>query len=254
MDSSSIRTYLQPYKIYGRRSTTVSHAFTSAIADRDAYDRAAVDEALRILEQTPDNLTCVYCGKPADGWDHLVSLVKDGKPFGPGHRIRNLVPSCGPCNAAKGNREVSQWLPRQAVDWEQRLGRLQAYVANADEEAPAEAAAEQETALAEYWSIRDRVLDLFRQADDIADRIHELRGRRDGSVTGDRSTEISSTSHYDPDPHIRVKYPTIGALCEALIARGWTTDAILAEVRRQFPHAKTTKGCVAWYRSKMKRR
>ncbi len=43
----------------------------------------------------------------------------------------------------------------------------------------------------------------------------------------------------------------IGAFCKGLIAEGKTNPEILAAVAEQFPTAKTTANCVAYYRAKM---
>ena len=43
----------------------------------------------------------------------------------------------------------------------------------------------------------------------------------------------------------------IGAFCKGLIADGKTNVEILAAVAEQFPTAKTTANCVAYYRAKM---
>lgn len=44
----------------------------------------------------------------------------------------------------------------------------------------------------------------------------------------------------------------VGAFCKGLIADGKTNDEILAAVAEQFPTAKTTRNCVAYYRAKLK--
>lgn len=44
----------------------------------------------------------------------------------------------------------------------------------------------------------------------------------------------------------------IGAFCTDLIAKGKTNDEVLAAVQKKFPDAKTTKGCIAFYRNKAK--
>ena len=43
----------------------------------------------------------------------------------------------------------------------------------------------------------------------------------------------------------------IGAFCKGLIAEGKTNADILTAVAEQFPTAKTTANCVAYYRAKM---
>lgn len=49
---------------------------------------------------------CVYCGSRAQSLDHTVP-AKRGLPT-------TLVPSCSPCNLAKGNRTPEEWLARLA--------------------------------------------------------------------------------------------------------------------------------------------
>ncbi|SFJ33481.1 ribbon-helix-helix protein, CopG family [Albimonas pacifica] len=46
----------------------------------------------------------------------------------------------------------------------------------------------------------------------------------------------------------------VGELAESLLAQGLTNEAVLAEVRRRLPDAKTSPASVAWYRSNMKRK
>lgn len=44
----------------------------------------------------------------------------------------------------------------------------------------------------------------------------------------------------------------IGAFCKGLIAEGKTNNEILEAITVDFPTAKTTRNCVAYYRAKMK--
>lgn len=46
---------------------------------------------------------------------------------------------------------------------------------------------------------------------------------------------------------------TIGTLAMAEIRRGLTNDEVLAKVQDKFPHAKTSRESIAWYRSKLRR-
>jgi 5-methylcytosine-specific restriction endonuclease McrA len=46
------------------------------------------------------NGRCHYCGAPAVTADHALAVSNGGAH----HDLANLLPSCGPCNAAKGNR------------------------------------------------------------------------------------------------------------------------------------------------------
>ena len=111
MKLDSIRKHLQPYSILNRRRTTIAHAFASAIAVVEDFDRSRVSEAIIALGQDPDSdLFCVYCGEPAQTWDHLRGLVKNGSWSGFGHTLANLVPCCDRCNSQKRNRDWLEFL------------------------------------------------------------------------------------------------------------------------------------------------
>jgi len=95
MKKQDIKKNLQDFSIYGKRKTTIAHAFASALSVADSYDEKGIDTALRILGQDPkSDLLCVYCGKPAETRDHIMAIVKGGKFLGYGHQIGNLVPCC----------------------------------------------------------------------------------------------------------------------------------------------------------------
>lgn len=46
---------------------------------------------------------------------------------------------------------------------------------------------------------------------------------------------------------------TVGTLAEAEIRRGLTNQEVLGKVLEKFPHARTTKDSIAWYRSRLRR-
>jgi endonuclease I len=111
MKKADIKRYLKDYSIYNNRRTTINHAFCSALSVADKYDENKVDRALRILGEDPENdLNCVYCGSPADTWDHIMATVKNGQYSGFGHQIGNLIPCCKECNSKKGNKEWKAFL------------------------------------------------------------------------------------------------------------------------------------------------
>lgn len=102
MRKTSLKGHLKPYSIFNKRRTTINHAFASALAPNDQYDETVIDDALRVLGQNPDDdLECVYCGREAETWDHLIGLVKNSQLRGYGHQIGNLIPCCRSCNSKK---------------------------------------------------------------------------------------------------------------------------------------------------------
>jgi hypothetical protein len=50
---------------------------------------------------------CVYCGKPATDWDHIIPRSSNGRDT-----IDNLVPSCRSCNLKKRDHSLAVFLNR----------------------------------------------------------------------------------------------------------------------------------------------
>ncbi len=59
MRRESIKDHLRPYSIYGRRVTTINHAFASAIAINDVYDDALIKQAIVDLGQDPEQVSAL---------------------------------------------------------------------------------------------------------------------------------------------------------------------------------------------------
>ena len=57
---------------------------------------------------TKKSIPCVYCGKPADTFDHVIPKRRGGTDD-----PSNLVPACRSCNASKGSRTLSEWIAWQ---------------------------------------------------------------------------------------------------------------------------------------------
>jgi hypothetical protein len=77
MTPKSIRSHLAPYSIFSKRKTTVAHAFASALAPSDEYAKEKIDAALYALGQKNlKELSCVYCERLAQTWDHLENLPR----------------------------------------------------------------------------------------------------------------------------------------------------------------------------------
>jgi len=78
MKRQSLKNHLRTYSIWGRRKTTINHAFASAIAPNDDYDDELVIKALVVLGQNPnEDLKRAYCDRPAETWDHVIGLVEN---------------------------------------------------------------------------------------------------------------------------------------------------------------------------------
>lgn len=172
MTPKSIRSHLAPYSIFSKRRTTVAHAFASALAPSDEFDKERVEAALDALGQKNlKQLTCVYCGKLAQTWDHLENLVKDGKLNGYGHQIGNLVPCCRECNSAKGGKpfqDYVQTLPLTPDEKVDLTSRLKNHLAQAKPIDKAGLDAKGQEALDKFNEIQEQILKLMEEADSYA--------------------------------------------------------------------------------------
>jgi hypothetical protein len=174
MRYSKIRNHLRPYEIVARRKTTINHAFAAAIAPSDTYDEQRVREAISILGQDPNQeLMCVYCGSPAQTWDHVFATVRDSNFSGYGHRLGNLLPCCKSCNSAKGNKDWRRFmaeLPFPEQLRQERESQIAAFLARfvVQDKVPSH--------LPEYkrlQDLRNQVMLLLAEADELAKIIRE---------------------------------------------------------------------------------
>lgn len=92
------------------RKSSITNAFVNSLIPVIAPSLDEIDEALGILEMTPDDVRCVYCGDRSTEWDHLRPLVLQLRPTGYISEIGNLVPACGKCNQSKGNKPWRTWM------------------------------------------------------------------------------------------------------------------------------------------------
>jgi len=177
MKKQDIRRHLQDYSIHGKRKTTIAHAFASALSVADAYDVEKIDIALRTLGQDPDkDLLCIYCDRPAETWDHIMAIVKDGKFSGYGHQVGNLIPCCKDCNSKKGNRDWKEFLiskrPNERTNPD-IINKVESYIKNnttqfkelIDEEINAD--------IEKFEQIQNMVFDLMKLGDDQAKIIRD---------------------------------------------------------------------------------
>jgi len=179
MKKEKIKSHLAIYSISRKRKTTVNHAFASAIAPVDLYDPVRLAEALRLLGQDPNGeLTCVYCGTPAQTWDHLIGLVKQAELRGYGHQLGNLVPCCGTCNSQKGAKDwvthLQGVVPEQTA-FESRRAQIAAYLDRYAIPVNLERAAKE---LPQRWKryceIKQQILQLMVEADTVADELRNV--------------------------------------------------------------------------------
>lgn len=165
MTPKSIRSHLAPYSIFLKRKTTVAHAFASALAPSDEYDKNKVEVALNALGQKNLNqLACVYCKEVAQTWDHLENLVKNGKLNGFGHQIGNLVPCCRDCNSRKGGRPFRDFVNDSVTldegEKQALISRLNLHLALAKPIDPSDLNSDGQNALVKFHKVQIQILDL----------------------------------------------------------------------------------------------
>jgi len=68
---------------------------------------ASIRQMVAPAVKAKTNGKCYYCGVNLDGVfdvEHLVPQARGGT-----HALRNLVPSCKPCNSEKGAKSLEDW-------------------------------------------------------------------------------------------------------------------------------------------------
>lgn len=181
MKKVSIKAHLKPYSIFQKRKTTVNHAFASALAPNDNYAEQVIDNALRLLGQNSDSeLTCVYCEGKAETWDHLIGLVKDSQLRGYGHQIGNLIPCCRDCNSRKGSKDWQKFIESEVKDEQKRKelkARLSIYLEHYAKPVNIDKIkAEMPKEWTKYTNLKEKILELMKEADKIAEKIRSNSG------------------------------------------------------------------------------
>lgn len=177
MKKQDIKRHLQDYSIYGKRKTTIVHAFASALSVADTYDESKVDQALRLLGQNPEkDLLCVYCNRAAETWDHIMAVVKKGKFSGFGHQVGNLIPCCKDCNSKKGNQDWKTFLiskqPNEAAD-PSLITKVEMYIRNNTMQFEDLLDDEINKEIEKLENLKDQVCILFKKADEQAKVIRD---------------------------------------------------------------------------------
>jgi hypothetical protein len=164
------------------RTSSITNSFVQAIIPTVAFSADEQREALAHLAMTPDNLHCVYCGAATTDWDHLRPLVKRKRPTGYISEIRNLVPSCGPCNQSKGASDWRAWMTgkaqgspmtRKVAGIQERMARLTQFEAWGSVRPIAFEGLISKAAWDAYWAQLDVVLESMRVAQEKAARLRE---------------------------------------------------------------------------------
>ena len=129
MNKNDIKRHLSNYSIFSKRSSTISHAFASALSIADEFDEEKINEALKILGQDKrEDLLCAYCDSEAHTWDHINAIVEKSLFSGFGHQLNNLIPCCRTCNYSKGNKNWLIFLKTRSLDSPERVEKITKYI------------------------------------------------------------------------------------------------------------------------------
>jgi hypothetical protein len=177
--ADDIKKQLRPHRIQDRASTLTT-AFAQAIAPNEKFDHDRVLNAFRDLNQNPVRLICVFCGKPATTWDHLIPLVIEKHFSGYGQWLGNLVPSCAECNASKRRVDWHYFLATKVHNNQELRARtrlLERYVKNYGRRPISQKTIDKlcPTEMRRLNALKESIFDRMKEADQIADKIrHKL--------------------------------------------------------------------------------
>jgi len=164
--------FRKPLKITSRTSS-ITNSFVQAIVPNVEPGVEEIDEALAILGMTRLTMECIYCGSKATDWDHLRPFVSGKKPTGYINDIRNMVPSCGPCNQSKIGADWRIWIEgtargapktRGVTALSDRIARLERFVEWGRVKPLDLRALAGESLWDEYWARRDAIEQAMKDA------------------------------------------------------------------------------------------
>ena len=158
----------------------VQRAIYESIAARQ-FGRAEIAEVLAFFNDEPPQ--CVFCGSTAIArWDHLISVFSGGDTV-----LGNMVPACSLCDDSKRHHPYMEWAysdvpgspkTRGIPDLDQRLTRIQAYVAHYEYAPQPLTTRLAPSELEELESIREVLLAARRQFEELVSAYRARTGSR----------------------------------------------------------------------------
>lgn len=181
---ASLIGYKDPNRVTvtGRKSS-ITNAFVNGIIPYKKPNQQQVDDALRVLGMTKENVSCAFCGNPYTEWDHINAIVRNKRPTGFITEIHNLVPACGKCNQSKGNRDWREWINSEAKlspksrgvsDLNDRISKLDNYCETFK---PTEFKFEeiiQKKLWDNHWENYDKIIKMLEEAKIISEKIKKI--------------------------------------------------------------------------------
>lgn len=191
---AKLKNASSPLRLVGRKGT-VQGAFWKALCPVEVTTADQISEHLAKFVWAELGPLCVYCGRLATDWDHLMPLREDPRGgdantitfTGFGSLLSNLVPACASCNQSKGFTHWQAWLAGEsdhaefarAVDDKDALqARLVELEADAMLGAQQPTDTNKVTLWAEYNKVLREIQALLERADELAKSI-----RAEGSRT-----------------------------------------------------------------------
>ena len=176
MLANTIKKHMGQYSIHRKRSTTIAHAFASALSPGRPADDTSIYSAMALLGQdTRSALNSANCLKSAENWDHLMPLVKDKQASGFGHQLGNLVPACRRCNSSKGGKGWRAFLRTTNIGVDKQKQQEMRIAENHRCFTSPVDYSTSEKRVPELWQeltqTKNRILDLMKHADSLAERI-----------------------------------------------------------------------------------
>jgi hypothetical protein len=174
------------------RKSSITNAFVNSVIPSILPTADEIEQALKLLGMSHDDVRCAYCGDKSTEWDHLRPLVVKRRPTGFITEIANLVPACGKCNQSKGNKPWREWIVSKAklspagrglAGNEERVARLAAFE---EWKSPTRVDFGSIVGTQEwerYWALCDAVNEEMRKAQEVADA---LRARIVLAIQGGR--------------------------------------------------------------------
>ena len=174
MKYDTIKVLFKPFELIAKRKTTINYYFGKAIATTEPYNELRVLAAIKALGMAPLNLRCVYCESKADGWDHVKSMVKNGRFSGFGNTLGNLVPCCRNCNSLKRGKDWKEFMVSQHSP-ARRIAKLEKYFRiypNSDRKYK-RLLKDKKNQVRKFYSLQDQVVVLMADADKIVKKLRK---------------------------------------------------------------------------------
>lgn len=188
------------------RSSSITNSFYNGIVPIIEPSDEEIRNALKTLEQTEENVTCVYCGDPKTEWDHLYPLIVNKRHTGYITEIANLVPACGKCNQSKGNSYWKEWIisdaekspkTRMVKDLDKRIKIIEKYDLSFPKHRIDIEALVGEDIWQKYQESYEKIILEMQKAQAIMDNIKSIIKEQNKTCSTEKKSRVSSFDSED---------------------------------------------------------